>query len=153
MNRECVGVLSLSDIPLTRVEATKLLMHSLEKDEKVLFAGDCTCWKGIIDGEAVEIESRYESASEIDENKTKSNDMLLKTCKALWSCFRNRRSRYLRARGCTLSVAEHVHYLSALAGIKNVNFDPRLLVSINMDYWKMRLGRFYNRMRDLLFTD
>lgn len=36
MARECVGVLSLSDIPLTRVEATKLLMQSLKKDEKIV---------------------------------------------------------------------------------------------------------------------
>ena len=57
----------------------------------------------------------------MDESKTKSNDLLLKTWKTLWSCFRQRRSRYLHARGCTISVGDHVHYLSAIGKIANLN--------------------------------
>jgi hypothetical protein len=71
--------------------------------------------------------------------------MLLKTANALWDRFRNRKSRYIHARGCTLSVAEHVHHISSMARVKNVNFDPRLILPVNIAYWQMRTKRFLNR--------
>jgi len=117
----------------------------LAEGERVIFAGDCTSWKGTIDGREVRIENSYRSPQDVDEKCTKSNDMLLKTANALWDCFRNRKSRYIQARGCTLSVAEHVHYISSMARIKNVNFDPRLIVPVNIAYWQMRTKRFLNR--------
>ena len=81
----------------------------------------------------------------MDEKKTKSNDMLLKTVKSLWQTFFNRSSDYLHVKGCTLSVAEHVNFLSALGKIRNPNFDPRLLIPVNIAYWQMRIMRFLNR--------
>lgn len=117
----------------------------LAEDERVIFAGDCTSWQGTIDGREVRIESSYRGPKDVDEKCTKSNDMLLKTASALWDLFRNRKSRYIHARGCTLSVAEHVHYISSTARIKNVNFDPRLIVPVNIAYWQMRTKRFLNR--------
>jgi uncharacterized protein (DUF362 family) len=117
----------------------------LQHGERVIFAGDCTSWEGKIDGEDVKIESRYKTSREVDERKTQSNDMLLKTLRAFWECFRKRNARYLHAKGCTLSVAENVNYLSYIGKIANPNFDPRLLVPVNMAYWRMRLNRFLNR--------
>jgi uncharacterized protein (DUF362 family) len=119
----------------------------LEEDEKVLFVGDCCSWQGRINGEDVKIESSYRSPSEVDERKTKSNDLHLKTGKTLWSCFRQRKSRYLRAKGCPVSVGDHIHYLSATAKINNFNFDPRMLMPVNIAYFKMRVNRFLNRLR------
>jgi len=118
----------------------------LEEDEKVIFAGDCTSWEGRINGDHVKIESSYKSSKEVDERKTKSNDMLLKTCKTLYKCFKQKSSRYIHAKGCPVSVGDHVHYLSAIAKIKNVNFDPRMLLPLNVDYWKMRTNRALNRL-------
>ncbi len=117
----------------------------LEEDEKVIFAGNCTSWEGTIDGENVKIESSYKTSTEVDEKKTKSNDMLLKTLKTLWAANKRRGKRYTHAKGCTLSVGDHVHYLSVISKIKNVNFDPRMVVSLNVLYWVMRLNRFINR--------
>jgi hypothetical protein len=117
---------------------------NLAEGEKVIFAGDCTSWEGEIDGEKVRIESHYKRPHEVDENKTKTNDMLLKTITALFNAYKNRGSRYLHAKGCTLSVAEHVNYLSTLAGIKNPHFDLRLSVGLTMTYWQMRFKRFFN---------
>jgi hypothetical protein len=117
----------------------------LDDDERVIFAGNCTSWEGKIDGKNVRIESSYKSSGDVDEKKTKSNDMLLKTAKALWECFRNRSSRYIHAKGCTLSVAENVNYLSAIGKIKNPNFEPGLLIPVNIAYWQMRAKRFLNR--------
>lgn len=118
----------------------------LADDERVIFAGECTRWKGEIDGKKVTIEGQYKRPHEVDETKTRSNDMLLKTVSALFKAYMNKGSRYLHVRGCTLSVAEHVNYLSALAGIKNPHFDPRLSISLTFSYWQMRFKRFFNRL-------
>ena len=118
----------------------------LAEDEKVLFAGSCTQWKGRINGDEVRIESSYRTAADVDETRTKSNDMLIKTLRTLAYCFKNRSARYLHARGCTLSVAEHVNYLASMAGIKNPNFNSRLVLPVNIAYWQMRLNRFLNRL-------
>jgi uncharacterized protein (DUF362 family) len=119
---------------------------NLAEDERVIFAGSCTSWEGEIDGRQVKIESSYLPPGQVDESKTKSNDLLLKTWKTLWSCFRQRRSRYLHARGCTISVGDHVHYLSAIGKIANLNFDPQMAIPLNLAYWKMRGRRLLNRI-------
>jgi uncharacterized protein (DUF362 family) len=117
----------------------------IKEGEKVIFAGGCTSWKGKIDGKDVNIESSYKTTREVDEKRTKSNDMLFKTTKTLWNCLKNRKSRYMHVKGCPVSVADHVHYFSAAAKIKNVNFDPRLLIPVNIAYWQMRANRFLSR--------
>ena len=118
----------------------------LSDGEKVIFAGSCTSWKGEIDGKNVVIESQYKRPDEVDETKTKTNDMLVKTISAFYKLFKNRGSRYLHAKGCTLSVAEHVNFLSVLAGIKNPHFDLRLSMGLTLTYWQMRFKRFFNRL-------
>ena len=118
----------------------------LEKDERVIFAGDCTSWQGTLNGRVVRIRPSYKGKAEVDTRKTKSNDLLLKTFQFLWKCFRNRNAPYVHARGCPVSVADHVNYLASVAGIKNPNFDSRLLIPVNVAYWKMRLMRFLNRI-------
>jgi uncharacterized protein (DUF362 family) len=117
----------------------------LDPDERVIFAGDCTSWEGEIDGKHVNIRKAYKTTREVDEKKTKTNDLFFKTTKTLLHCLRNRSSRYIHAKGCTLSVAEHVYYLSALGKIRNPNFDPRLFVPVNLAYGRMRVGRMWNR--------
>ncbi len=118
----------------------------LATDEKVIFAGRCTSWKGKIGGKEVSIKSSYRGPENVDEKKARSNDMILKTLKNLWDCFTRRSSRYIHARGCPLSVAEHVNYISALGKVPNPNFDPRLFVPVNIAYWQMRGMRFFNRL-------
>ena len=118
---------------------------NLEDDERVIFAGDCTSWEGEIDGKHVKIENTYKTTHEVDEKKTKSNDMLLKIGSALGKTFIKRKSRYIHAKGCPVSVADHVNYLSSIGKIKNVNFDSRLLIPVTIAYWKMRANRFLNR--------
>ena len=76
--------------------------------------------------------------------KTRSNDMLLKILGSLWLCLRERGSKYLRVKGCPISVAEHVNYLASTGEIPNPNFDPRVVFQVNMAYWQMRINRFKN---------
>jgi uncharacterized protein (DUF362 family) len=121
---------------------------NLEDNERVIFAGSCTSWEGEIDGEHVKIESRYKTASETDETKTESNDMLLKFLKAQFHSLVKKSSRYIHAKGCPLSVAQHVNYLSSMAKIKNPNFDPKLFVQANLTYYQMRFHRFMARFAD-----
>ncbi|MFH1982893.1 MAG: DUF362 domain-containing protein [Pseudomonadota bacterium] len=118
----------------------------LADGEKVIFAGSCTSWEGEIDGKQVKIESSYKKCEDVDETRTKTNDLVVKTFTALFKAYRSLGSTHLHARGCTLSVAEHVHFLSALAGIKNPNFDPRLSIGVAIAYCQMLLNRFVNRM-------
>jgi hypothetical protein len=118
----------------------------IDDDEKVIFAGNCTSWEGKIGDEAVKIESSYKTASQVDEKKTRSNDMLLKTVKTIFAAYFRKTPRYVHAKGCPLSVGDHVHYLSVLGGIKNVNFDPRLVFTVNLAYWTMRFKRFVNHI-------
>ena len=118
----------------------------LDEDEMAIFAGDCTSWEGKIDGKDVKIESGYKNHQSVDETKTRSNDMILKNLKTLSHAFRNRSSRWIHAKGCTLSVAELVNYFSVLAKIGNPNFDSRLFLNVNIAYWQMRFRRFINRL-------
>jgi len=118
----------------------------LAPDEKVLFAGACTSWEGEIDGQAVRIESSYRPPGQHDPHHRPSNDMLLKTATALGRCLASRGRRWLHAPACTMSVADHVHYLSYLAGVSNPNFDLRLLAPVNLAYWRMRAGRLLGRL-------
>ncbi|UCF55925.1 MAG: DUF362 domain-containing protein [Deltaproteobacteria bacterium] len=117
----------------------------LAEDERVIFVGDCTSWEGSIDGQEIKIESSYKATQEVDTRKTKSNDMLLKNLSTLWNCFKNRKSRYIHAKGCTVSVAEVVHYLANMGKIGNPNFDHRIVIPANVGYWQMRFNRFMNR--------
>jgi len=118
----------------------------VDRETRVLFAGDCTRWKGRIDGKDVVIEGAYKTAAEVDEKKTRSNDMILRTLKAMVKMLKNRKSRYIHVRGCPVSVADHIHYLSLLGKIKNANFLPYLVVPINVAYLKMRLSRAFHRI-------
>jgi hypothetical protein len=108
--------------------------------------GDCTSWEGEIDGQKVSIQNRYRKASEIDETKTKSNDMVLKTFGSIFKAYKSYGARYLHAKGCTVSIPEHIHYLSALTGIKNPNFDTNLVFGVTLAYWQMRAKRLFNHL-------
>jgi len=71
--------------------------------------------------------------------------MLLKILGTLWHCLTRRTSRYLHVKGCPVSVAQHVSYLSSMSGVGNPNFDPRLIPPVNVAYWQMRAHRLWNR--------
>ena len=110
----------------------------------MIFAGDCNRWSGELGGRQIEIRSTYRTASEVDETKTRSNDMLRKTITTIFSCLRIGKKPYVRAPGCPASVGDHVHYLAFLGKIPNPNFDRRIVFHINIAYLKMRFMRFWH---------
>lgn len=122
----------------------------LEDDERVLFIGACTKWEGEIDGKKVKIESSYKSTNEVDETKTKSNDMIKKNLGSFLNLFRKRSARYIHLKGCPVSVGDHVHYLSSLGKVGNPNFDRRMVFHVNISYIQMRVRRFINRFLSIL---
>ena len=117
----------------------------LKDDERVLFVGNCTSFKGKINGSIVEIESAYETKDQVDVNHTKSNDMIKRNLITLNNVIRNKKKKYISALGCPVSVSDHVHYISGLGGIQNLNFHPKVIFGINLAYIKMRINRFLNK--------
>jgi len=71
--------------------------------------------------------------------------MLLKIMGAQTHTFINRSSRYIHVKGCPLSVAQHVNYLTSLGKISNPNLDHRLAIQANISYYQMRFHRFASR--------
>jgi hypothetical protein len=71
--------------------------------------------------------------------------MLLKTTTALLDAFLKRNRRWVHVKGCTVSVSDHVHYLSMIGKTGNPLFDPRMIIPLNTAYYKMRANRFLNR--------
>ena len=118
----------------------------LEAGETVIFAGDCTRWEGELHGKHVRISSTYRDKDQVDVDKRPSNDMLLKFFSSMWHCLKDRSSGYLHARGCPVSVADHVNYLSSVGKIANPNLDPRIFIPASTAYWQMRFYRFLNRV-------
>jgi len=121
---------------------------NLAKGEKVLFAGDCTSWEGEIDGKKVSIKSNYKAKNQIDESKTKSNDMLLKNLKPMIKQFTPGKKNFIHVKGCTISVADQVHYLSILGKIDNPNYDKRLFFGIVLSYVRMMITRLINTIKN-----
>ena len=117
---------------------------SLDNDERILFAGDCASFNGRINGKKVNIPSLYQGLKKGDEHHTKSNDMIRKTIQTLSKTFMQKNKPYIRAKGCPVSVGDHVHYISSLGKVKNMNFHPDLVFGVNLAYLKMRFNRFKN---------
>jgi hypothetical protein len=118
----------------------------LAEGEKVIFAGDCTSFEGEIHGQKVKIESSFKPKTEVDEGQTKSNDMLLKNIRSMLKCLTLGKKQFIHAKGCTISVADQVHYLSFLGKIKNPNYDNRLFFDVAISYLQMVFSRFWNRV-------
>lgn len=117
------------------------------EDERVLFVGSCTKYKGSVNGDQVEIQGDYKTTSEVDAASPRSNDMIRKILGAKIHALMNRGSKYIHVDGCPVSVGQHVTYLSALGKVPDVNFDQRFVVGVNVAYWQMRINRF---LSDLL---
>lgn len=119
---------------------------NLAPDERVIFAGDCTSWEGEIGGQHVKIESSYKTTSQVTPDNMPPTDMVIRIFGSILHCLVNTNSRYIHAKGCPLSVASHVNYLSSLGKIKNVTFDTRNLIPINVAYLQMRAHRLYHKL-------
>ncbi len=112
--------------------------------EKVVFMGDCARWKGTIRGEAVQVESIYQSARE--PHRAHAEGIFTKMAKVFWMLFQRRKQQVLTVRGCPVSVAEHTLLLSGLGGTKNPYFAPVSVIPFMRAYVASGVVRFFKRL-------
>ena len=96
--------------------------------EKVLFFGDCTAWRGKIGGEDVESPNEYVRAPGHAPLHARFLDVMLKMLLVFIKVFKSRGQSHIKVKGCPVSVAEHVLYISRCGKTKNPYFDPRIVV-------------------------
>ena len=121
--------------------------------EKVVFIGDCTTWKGELDGKQVESVNEYQPMKHKDPHHARFLDIMLKMVAVFINVFRHWGKPQVRVRGCPVSVAEQVLYISRCGRTKNPYFDPAVVVPFAfayMAYWSVRIfrrltGRRYQR--------
>ncbi|EYF03487.1 DUF362 domain-containing protein [Chondromyces apiculatus] len=106
--------------------------------EKVVFIGDCTNWKGNLNGKLIRVESVYRDRSERDPYTAKHDDIFAKMVKVTGKLALSRNDDYLRLEGCPVSVAEQVLALVGLGGLKNPYLAPDQLVQFNKAYLTTR---------------
>ena len=120
----------------------------VDKDEKVLFVGNCAKWEGTIDGKKVKVEGNYKTTDDVNPRKAKTNDMIIKIVIAKSHALLKKltRAKHVHVKGCPLSVASLMSYFCTLFGVPDCNFDKRLLYGLNIRYWQMRSIRFFRRI-------
>lgn len=106
--------------------------------EKVVFIGDCATWKGEIQGELVQIRSKYQDRSHKDPHHAKHEDIYVKIGKVMKKLKQSSDQSYVRFEGCPVSVAEQVLALVNLGGLKNpyVSGDNALQFTKNYLMWR-----------------
>ena len=114
--------------------------------EKVLFFGDCTAWRGKLDGQTVEAPNEYERAPQNAPHHAKFLDVMFKMVLVFINVFRNRGESHIKVKGCPVSVAEHVLYISRCAGTKNPYFDPRIVVPFFLSWVTHYTVVFFKRL-------
>ena len=115
--------------------------------EKVVFIGDCVKWDGEIEGELVQITSKYKDRSETDPHDVTASDIYVKMAAMTKKIIEAKKRPFIRLDGCPISIAEIVLLLSELGGIQNPYFDKRQIVGFNRAYLTWRAVLAWKRMR------
>ena len=117
-----------------------------EKDEKVIFIGDCAEWKGQIAGEDVSIENRYQDRKTLDPHKAHTTGIYSKMARVFGHLFRRRKKQVVRAKGCPVSVAEQALYIINVGKTKNPYLDPSSAFRFNMAFIAWKVVTFFQRL-------
>ena len=110
--------------------------------EKVIFIGDCTEWKGQLQGKLVQIKSQYKDRSTLDPHHARHDDIFKKLAVTTAKVAISRNASHLRLGGCPVSVAEQVLALVAVGGLKNPYLDSRQSATFARGYlgWRSRVA-------------
>jgi len=114
--------------------------------EKVIFVGDCVEWDGKIDGELVQIRSKYVERENLDPHDAKHKDVYERMLKMANKLRELRTKPYIRLEGCPVSVGELILLLAELGGINNPYFDRRAVVGFNRSYLAWRATDAWKRL-------
>ncbi len=107
-----------------------------QSGEHVLFMGDCTRWKGQLNGETVSIPFLYQERQTKNPYQAKSGDVVMKMIGVLRNLLRHRGKTAIRVRGCPVSVAENVLYAAWLGKVVNPYMHPRVFFRF-IYYWSI----------------
>lgn len=118
----------------------------LEPGEKVAFIGDCTRWKGKLNGEPVEIKSLYTDRKHKDPHRASMTDIYIKMLRFYWTVFANRNKPYIRIPGCPVSVAEVTLTLVSLGKTRNPYFLPATVVPFVIGWTQWRLKNLWRAL-------
>ena len=121
--------------------------------EKVIFIGDCTCWKGELWGRAVEVKNIYQERGTKDPHSAKHQGIYAKLFQVMGQMRSARKQPHMRLAGCPVSVSEQLMALSTVGKVKNPIFDPAEGVLFNKAYlawrislaWRALTGKRYQR--------
>ena len=115
----------------------------VKDEEKVIFMGDCACWKGRIGEEEVDVQSLYKDPRRHkDPYHAKMTDIHIKMFSVFRNIFKSRKSRAIRVGGCPVSVSEQTLYIAELGGVKNPFFQPRLALPFITAWIGWRFSQF-----------
>jgi len=115
--------------------------------ERVLFLGDCTAWKGQIGGKSVDIPFSYKQRQQLNPYKTSSGDVVAKMISTYRNIFRYRGQQVIRVKGCPVSVAENVLYISWLGKVVNPYLHPKIFFNFSF-YWAIaKIVKFWHRLK------
>jgi len=114
--------------------------------EKVIFVGDCVEWDGKIDGELVQIRSKYVERDKLDPHDAKHKDVYARMVKMANKLRELKSKPFIRLEGCPVSVGELILLIAELGGIKNPYFDHRSVVGFNRSYLAWRASDVWKRL-------
>ncbi|MFT5430262.1 MAG: hypothetical protein ACI9OJ_000935 [Myxococcota bacterium] len=117
-----------------------------EDGGKVLFIGDCAKWKGDINGEYVAVESLYTERQHLDPRESRMSGIYGKMFDVYSSLFRRRKEKYIRVKGCPVSVAEQALYIAELGGTNNPYLSGRNILNFNASYVMYKLVYAFKRL-------
>lgn len=110
-----------------------------KKNESVIAMGDCTTWEGQVHGQDVKIPFLYTCREHLDPFHATSEDVVQKMIKVALNVIRHRKDPVIRVRGCPVSVAENVLYVSFLGKVTNPYLHPKILFAF-IYYWFIANG-------------
>lgn len=114
--------------------------------EKVIFVGDCVDWDGKIDGELVQVRSKYTDRTALDPHHAEHKDVYARMLKMAGALQKLKRQSWLRLEGCPVSIGELILLLAELGGINNPYFDHRMIVGFNSSYLAWRTTAAWKRL-------
>jgi uncharacterized protein (DUF362 family) len=114
--------------------------------EKVVFVGDCVEWDGKIEGELVNIRSKYVEREDLDPHDAKHKDVYARMLKMANKLRELKAKNWIRLEGCPVSVGELILLLAELGGINNPYFDRRSIATFNRSYLEWRTTSLWKRL-------
>ncbi|RME48010.1 MAG: DUF362 domain-containing protein [Chloroflexi bacterium] len=118
-------------------------------DELVLFMGNCTRWQGQLDGESVSVPFLYTQRQHLNPYEATAGDVVRKMIGVMINLFHHRGRPFVRVKGCPVSVAENVLYVSQLGRVTNPYLHPKIVFAFSYHWAVSKMVRFWRALKRL----